>query len=244
MKKILATLFMSVAAAGSALAADLPQAPPPVRAPAAYVPVAPPVYNWGGVYVGINGGWGFGSTKWTVGPAGALASTSGSPSDNGGVVGGTLGVNFQTGAFVFGAEGDWDYSGVSTGTTTNVCNVTGTCQTGNNWLATFRGRAGYAADRVLFYGTAGGAFANMQTTINGASTTKSQAGWTAGVGVEVAFTDNITGKIEYLYTDLGTFNGNCTSAACLAVTGGPALPVSIKETQSLIRVGVNYKFNF
>jgi len=67
-----------------------------------------------------------------------------------GVVGGTLGANFQTGGFVFGIEGDWDYSAINTGTSATICNFTGTCQTGNNWLATLRGRAGYAADRVLF----------------------------------------------------------------------------------------------
>ena len=85
-------------------AADLPQAPPPPpQAPAAYIPAAPPVYNWGGIYVGINRGYGFGTAKWT--PSGGGAS---SDKANGGIVGGTLGANFQTGAFVFGVESDFD----------------------------------------------------------------------------------------------------------------------------------------
>jgi len=74
-----------------------------------------------------------------------------------------LGVNFQAGAFVFGIEGDWDYSAINTGTTASICTFSGQCQTGNNWLETVRGRAGYAADRVLLYLTGGGAFANVQT---------------------------------------------------------------------------------
>src|SRR5205807_4207142 len=82
---------------GHAFAADLPAAAPP-RAPAIYVPVVAPVYNWGGFYVGINGGWGFasGTTTATVvgGPFNGLAAT-GSGSLNGGVAGGQIGANYQ-----------------------------------------------------------------------------------------------------------------------------------------------------
>ena len=139
-----------------------------------------PVYNWAGVYAGINGGWGWGDGKFTIAPNTAFPTgLSGTPNDNGGVVGGTLGANFQTGGFVFGVEGDWGYSGINTGTTATICNFSGTCQTGNNWLATLRGRAGYAADRVMFFATAGGAFANVETTFNSVTTSHSQAGWTA-----------------------------------------------------------------
>jgi outer membrane immunogenic protein len=104
---------------------------------------------------------------------------------------------------------------------------------------------GWAVDRVLFYGTAGGAFGNNQSTFNGTTTTNTQAGWTAGVGVEVAFADNWTAKVEYLYVDLGTFNGNCATTTCIAAspTGAP-IPFNIKATDNLVRVGLNYKFNF
>src|SRR6516162_168047 len=217
---------------GSAFAADLPPLAPPPRAPAVYVPAVLPVYNWAGVYVGINGGWGWGNAKWTADAAGIFPGATGSPHDNGGVVGGTLGVNFQTDGFVFGVEGDWDYSGINTGTTASICTFSGSCQTGNNWLATARGR-GYAADRVLLYLTAGGAFANVQTNFNGVTTTHTQSGWTAGGGIEWAFTDNWTAKVEYLYVNLGNGSVNCVSTAC-AITSGtgglanvPPIPVSV-----------------
>jgi outer membrane immunogenic protein len=246
MKRIVSALMFSLVAAGGALAADLPQPPPP-QAPVQYVPVVAPVYNWGGIYVGINGGWGFGEAKWAVGPTlpGAPAGVSSTNNDNGGVVGGTLGFNYQMNALVFGVEGDFDYSAINTNSTLAVCNVSGTCQTGNNWLSTLRGRVGWAVDRVLFYGTAGGAFGNNQSTFNGTTTTNTQAGWTAGVGVEVAFADNWTAKVEYLYVDLGTFNGNCATATCIAAspTGAP-IPFNVKVTDNLVRVGLNYKFNF
>jgi outer membrane immunogenic protein len=166
------------------------------------------------------------------------------------VVGGTLGANFQADAFVFGFEGDWDYSGINTGTSHVVCSFSGNCQTGNNWLATARGRAGYAADRVPFYATAGGAFANVQTNFNGTTTTHTQSGWTVGAGVEWAFADNWTAKVEYLYVNLGNGSVNCATAACLIASGtgglpnGPPIPVSIGLTENLIRAGVNFKFSF
>ena len=40
---------------GQALAADLPMPAPPPRAPAAYIPVAPP-FSWTGIYIGGNAG--------------------------------------------------------------------------------------------------------------------------------------------------------------------------------------------
>ncbi len=237
MKRIVIAATLSIMAGGYAMAADLPQPPPP-QAPAAYVPVVMPVYNWGGIYVGINGGWGFGSAKWTA--TGNGTSVSGSDNDNGGVVGGTLGANWQINALVLGVEGDWDYSGVNTGTSGTVCSTFGTCQTGNNWLATLRGRVGYAVDRVLFYGTGGGVFANAQTTINGNQTSHNQSGWTAGLGVEVAFAENWTGKVEYLYADLGSQSVSCTIGLCAP---GP-VNINASLTESLVRVGVNYKFNY
>ena len=239
MKRIVFAGMLSLVAAGSTFAADLPQAPPP-RAPSVYIPAVVPVYNWGGVYIGINGGWGFGTAKWT-GPLGV----SGSVSDNGGLGGVTLGANFQSSAFVFGVEGDFDYSGINTGSSSTICAIIGTCQTGNNWLSTLRARAGFAMDRVLFYGTAGGVFGNAQTTLNGVSTTHTQAGWTAGLGIEGAFADNWTAKVEYLYANLGNASatGTCATAACGAPSAIP-ITVSTGLTDSLVRAGINYKFNF
>jgi outer membrane immunogenic protein len=112
-----------------------------------------------------------------------------------------------------------------------------------------RGRIGFAADRVLFYGTAGGAFGDVKTGLSGLTLQSStKFGWTAGAGVEGALTENWTVKLEYLYVDLGTTNCN-TSASCGfdVVAGGFAtVPAndSIKFTESVVRAGLNYKFNF
>jgi len=241
MKRIVLAAAMAFSAA-PALAADLPAPPPPPQAPAAYVPVAAPIYNWGGIYVGINGGYGFGQSAWT--PAGTVGT--GNFDVTGGLVGGTIGANFQTGEWVFGVEGDIDWSDI-TGSTTNTTTcapISCTFQTSNDWLGTVRGRVGYAFDRVLVYGTGGGAFGDIKASISNvlgsASATSTEFGWTAGGGVEVGITPNITAKIEYLFVDLSNGSLACTAAACNG--GTAAVPVSFDA--SLVRGGLNYKFNF
>jgi outer membrane immunogenic protein len=85
--------------------------------------------------------------------------------------------------------------------------------------------------------------ANVQTTFNGVKTTHTQSGWTGGAGLEWAFADNWTAKVEYLYVNLGNGSVNCATAACLAAAG-VAIPVSVGLTENLFRVGVNFKFSY
>jgi outer membrane immunogenic protein len=228
MKRFLIAGALALAAVGQAAAADLPQpAPPPPQAPVAYIPTVAPVYNWGGIYWGINGGYGFGKSDWTF-PGGS----TGNFNVSGGLIGGTLGFNYQMDAFVVGIEGDMDYSGMDG----NSSSCTPACETKNTWLGTARARVGYAADRVLFYGTAGGAFGNIQAnTANNVFQNSTKGGWVAGAGVEAAFADNWTARVEYLFVDLqnASFNG---------VFSGVATPTTVTFDGSLIRAGIDYKF--
>jgi outer membrane immunogenic protein len=249
MIRTIAFLCAAIGLSGSAFAADLPPAPAP-RAPAVYVPPVVPVYNWSGVYLGINGGYGFGSSEWTD-PLNLSGSTSsGNFNTNGGLVGGTAGVNFQTGGFVFGVEGDWDWQGLQGTSNGSFCNAISTpgialpsCETKSDWIATIRGRAGYAADRVLFYATGGGAAGNVQTGLSTLSLqSNTEYGWTAGAGIEWAFADNWTAKVEYLFVDLGNTTCN-TSANCGFDAAATASNNSVSFTESMIRAGVNFKFN-
>ena len=96
-------LKLSLIAAASfvvsnALAADLPR--PVYKAPAY---VADPIFSWTGFYIGANAGYGFGKSDWDF-PAGPSTSPKGF------VGGAQLGYNYQIGSFVFGLEGDYDYS--------------------------------------------------------------------------------------------------------------------------------------
>ena len=217
MKRLAYAALALLALSGAAWSADLP--PGPYYKAPAYLP---PVYNWTGFYIGANGGGGFGYSKW---------DTTSSFNPTGGVVGGTLGYNYQIGAAVLGVEGDIDWAGLS-GSTTGGCPAG--CKTSNSWLSTIRGRLGYAADRFMPYITGGGAFGNIQAStpgLGGASTTN--AGWTVGAGLEFAVAPRWTLKAEYLYVDLGKFN-------CGVGCGAPVDNVSFST--NLIRGGFNYRF--
>jgi outer membrane immunogenic protein len=232
MKRALVALLLSVVGAGGAFAADLPlPAPPPS---ASYFPAAGQ-YNWGGGYFGLNGGYALGTSDWTLG-----AASTGNFKANGFLFGGTLGGNFQYSRVVMGLEADMDWSGLSGSTSAGLCSVPAgfACQNKSDWLSTARGRAGYAFDRILFFATGGLALANVQLAVTSpaASVSSVRAGWTAGAGIEYAFADMWTAKIEYLYVDFGKID--CQVAA-IVVCGG-----SVTLTENVIRGGVNFKFNW
>jgi outer membrane immunogenic protein len=204
-------------------AADLPRRRAmPAKAPA-YVT---PVYNWNGFYAGINGGFGFGRSEWSAATGASTLDTSG------GLVGGTIGYNYQMGQWVLGLEGDVDWSDIAGSTTAVPC--TTSCEMRNFWLGTARGRLGYAVGRVLPFVTAGAAFGDIKATPTGfAGERDTKTGWTAGAGVEVALTGPWTAKIEYLYADLG--KSTCAAGNC-------ALSTNVDLTASMVRAGINYRF--
>ena len=153
-----------------------------------------PIYNWTGAYIGINGGGGWGRSDYSA------PFPTGSFNTSGGLVGGTLGYNWQMGQLVFGVEGDIDWSNIRGST---PCAGT-TCETRNDWLGTARGRLGYAFGRFLPYVTGGAAFGNVKTNIAGiGSASDTKAGWTLGGGLEYGLAGPWSIKAEYLYVDLG-----------------------------------------
>jgi outer membrane immunogenic protein len=206
---------------GAAQAADL-SVSPLYKAPPQ---VAAPVYNWSGFYIGGNAGGAWATSSWTT--AGNISNATG------GVAGGTAGFNFQTGHAVFGLEGDVDWANVK-GTTTSPGCPAG-CTTNEDWLATARGRAGYAFDRVMPYVTGGVAFGDIKASTPGfAGQAQTNTGWTAGGGVEFALTNNWTAKAEYLHVDLG--NMNCGFNCGVTANNN----VSLRE--DVVRGGVNFRF--
>ncbi|WP_137043612.1 outer membrane protein [Pseudolabrys sp. FHR47] len=203
---------------GAANAADMARrSAMPTKAP---VYVAP-IYNWSGFYAGINGGGGWGNAS-VSGPL----STGGDFDTKGGLVGGTLGFNYQMGQFVYGLEGDIDWTNLKGSAT---CAVGVTCEAKNNWLGTARGRIGYAFDRFLPYVTGGLAVGDVKTSATGlGSATSTKAGWTLGGGVEAAIAGPWTAKVEYLYVDLESANAPSGS--------------STDFKSNIVRGGINYRF--
>lgn len=212
-KLLLASVGMLALGVASASAADIARrvaAPPPVY-------VAP--FSWTGAYVGINGGYGWGNSNFSA------PFTSGSFDTSGGLVGGTLGYNWQVNQIVFGVEGDIDASWIKG---SGICGGL-SCQTKNTWLGTVRGRLGYAVDRFMPYVTGGLAVGDIKNTITGLGTAnETKAGWTAGAGVEYAFNGPWSIKAEYLYVDLGR--------------GGAIGGSNAKFQTNVVRAGLNYRF--
>ena len=204
-------------------AADLPR-----RYAPAYAPPLVPIFTWTGAYGGIVGGYGFGDFN---GRGNAIA---GSP--NGGLVGGTLGYNYQLPSnIVIGVEGDVAYAGIgNTQTTAGPVTAKNTL----NLQTTVRGRVGYAVNRMLFYATGGYAGGNLHTTIYDvpagfyAANSNFLSGYAIGAGAEYAIMPNLSGKVEYLYTDLGKGDNFV----------GTADATRVGISTSNIRVGLNYHF--
>jgi outer membrane immunogenic protein len=122
-----------------------------------------------------------------------------------------------------------------------------------DWFATFRGRAGVTfSPTVLGYVTGGlavggvkgsgvitGFAANAAPIAASFSNDDTQVGWTVGAGVEASLGGNWTGKIEYLYLDLGRYHAT-------AILLGNAPPIraefSSRVTDNILRAGINYRF--
>jgi outer membrane immunogenic protein len=191
----------------TAQAADLPYG---TRAP--YTVNQPlNVYSWAGPYLGGNLGYEWGSVD-------------NNPTKPSGFVGGIqAGYNWQAGSpWVFGVEGDIQATGAS--------DTFAPWKFSNPWFGTLRGRAGYALNNVLFYGTGGLAFGELRGQTFGLTETHTNIGWTLGVGAEVGLGQGWSAKIEYLYVDLN--DSNFTT-----ITG-----VSNGSQFGLVRAGVNYHF--
>jgi outer membrane immunogenic protein len=252
-----ASLIIAGVLAGNASAADMP-----LKAP---VYVAP--FTWTGVYLGINAGYGTSTSDGTayctntfgvVGGTGCSPTVSSTIRPAGGFVGGQLGANYQTGMFVFGVEADIQVAHINDSNTfTQPCCLpalaagTGVFTRAQNldWFGTVRGRLGLAIwDRTLIYGTGGLMYAeevvNSNLTFPGvtyqAQSSGTHAGWVAGGGIEYAFTNNLSAKLEGLYYNLGT--------ETVVAGPSPTLPAILPETTSftykgaLVRLGANLKF--
>lgn len=253
------------------MAADMP-----VKAPLRAVTA----YSWAGFYVGGNlgGAWQRASFSSTligcniVGCANGLphigfdpaiaAAGTGSNTQGGFTGGGQFGYNRQINSLVLGVEADINaLSGkpaIAAAGTVSAPN-TGTfaiVNTANaDWLATVRGRVGFAADRFLIYATGGAAFAHIEfsqsfsdlcctqsTPLTTFATSATKTGYAVGGGLEYAFASNWSLRGEYLYA--GGFGAVGGSYVATSVNGnGDLHSGSARLSIQQARLGLNYKFN-
>ena len=259
-KWIVTAAALLLAPLQSAWAADLP-----VKAPATKPATA---FDWSGFFVGGNVGYGWASD---ADPSHSLIDSSGSGltaffnaggfpvgADNpNGITGGVqAGYNWQNSALVWGLVADFQASGMQeessfasgapappfvTGTTTLDRKV--------DWFGTLRGKAGWAMQDWLFYGTAGLAYGHIKENMTFASSgvasasgsnTQTKVGWTVGAGLAYGW-DRWSVGIEYLYIDLGRTDATMTFAGYPGA-GGDSFTASSRNNLNIVRGLVNYRF--
>lgn len=248
-----AAVVLCFSAAG---AADLPVRTP-APAPVAYAPV----FLWSGFYVGVNGG--YGGDKFEYPFAGQIGQTtfSGKPSvtSSGALFGAQVGYNWQFASrWVVGIEADYQWSNIEGQVSINgavpgfgAANIVAGSEVTS--FGTVRARFGYGWDRALLYVTGGWAYGKVDNggalaivPIGGGgggfggalSRGTTNTGWTAGLGLEYALTNNLSFKTEYLYVDLGGKN-------LLTLAGGGIAARLDAETRfHVARAGLNYRFNW
>ncbi|PRH89653.1 porin family protein [Labrys okinawensis] len=222
---VTALILTSTAAFGADLAPSSVEPVPPAALP----------FSWTGFYAGANIGYAFGGDD-RVGVhypnyIGDIGKASGK-----GILGGLqAGYNYQLDNIVIGLEADIQGSQIKDSVTGSVAGIPGKGQSDVKWYGTLRPRIGYAFDRFLIYATGGLAYGNIDYKLNydGVSIKDSSTklGWTAGAGVEYAFTDNLSGRLEYQYVDFGGYR-----------VGNANLSTKATPDFHAVRVGLNYKF--
>jgi outer membrane immunogenic protein len=178
--------------------------------------------------------------------------------------GAQLGYNWQFGSMVAGLETDINYRGggskdgydvalAGVGPFANANRFTYGGGNGGDWFGTLRGRLGFAMDRTLLYATGGLAFGDTGnsgsayfystpgTPIGGtfvSNRNNTEWGWTLGAGIEHAFSNNWTAKLEYLYVNLDSGNTNIVNTLNTAYS----FSSRADDKFHVVRVGLNYKF--
>ena len=234
MKKLLFAAIASAIFAPPTFAADLP-----VKAPPA--PVAA-LYNWSGFYIGGDAGYFWGRTHEQNVGAAVLDAYPEPSGFSGGV---HAGYRHQFASIVLGVEADWDWLGSNTAAATYSLGFPADARIKFNDSNSVRGIAGYAIDRSLLYITGGASwlrykgcesdFGHTATCFPGIPEQSTNAlGWTLGGGYAYGFTNNLVGRIEYLYADYGTKS--------LASPGfGNGITTYEVKTHT-VRVGLSWKF--
>jgi outer membrane immunogenic protein len=226
----------AVVGTNAASATDLP-APVHTKAPV----TVDAAYNWSGFYLGVHAGYFLGRSR--VFDNGVLTE-SGAPTD--GFAGGLLaGYNRQFGPVVLGLEGDFGWSNAQGhGTVVVPPPPPPLLPPGPNayhlmWDSHFVGKAGFTSDRWLLFATGGVAVAgfSFQEGVPPGTPPSNRipatyVGFSVGGGVEYAFTQNLLGRLQYIYDDFG---GKSYTTA----DGGT---YRVNLTSQTLRGGLSWKF--
>lgn len=236
---LLGGAVLSLGLVNAASAADL-AARPYTKAP----PMMVSVYNWGGFYVGANGGWASSHKCWdyagTVAARLAVNVAEGCHDATGGVIGGQIGYNWQAGSWVFGLEAQGDWADLS-GRNVSLAFPAFTNRSRIDGIGLFTGRVGYAWNNVLLYAKGGAAVVSDKYNyyLNGAAVdtgTASETRWgaTVGAGLEYGFTPNWSVGLEYNHIFL--------DARDIAFNSPAQTVDRIHQDLDMVTARVNYRF--
>jgi outer membrane immunogenic protein len=220
---------------------------------------APPAYTWTGCYVGANAGAAFNRIEQNVEVPG-IASFGSSNRNTSFTGGGGAGCNLQFDPhWVAGIEGDFNYLHANAHQDFRIRfngeDTVGSQDTTVRWLATLRGRFGYAWDRWFLYATGGLAFGDVSSSVlatrfDGAGRIREQyygsyssvrTGWTIGGGFEYMLSQRLSAKFEYLHYDLGDASYSVNRTVSITTTLPATWNASASPSGDIVRVGLNYK---
>ena len=261
MRKLLlaGTAVAVVMAAGSAGAADM--ARPVYKAP----PPPIPVFSWTGWYVGVHVGGAWGTKEWSDPITFDGISTFTNPDRtinnygvNGFLGGLQIGYNYQTGPWVWGVEAQASWAGIRGSDACPFFLGKATCRTNVDAPGSFAVRFGGTIDRAMLYVKGGLAWAYERHRISSTNFASfdgvgfgaysiEQKHWRwggmLGAGVEFAFTNSISGKLEYNYMDFGTRTYTFAFPGAFPFILSETVDVKIRQNIHLVKVGLNYRFD-
>lgn len=249
-------LFVAAVAAGALAAVARPASAADIAVAPIYRPAPVVIFSWTGIYIGAHLGGGWARKEESALPfrnAGSTISLAPTSFDLGGWLGGgQVGANYQSGSWVLGieAQASWARLTGSSACSSTVALAGATtvfaadCSAKVYNLGTIAGRLGFALDHLLIYGKAGAAWTddkyNIVTPTAGLplvfGANETRWGWMLGAGLEYAFTDAWSAKVEYNYMNFGSRGIRFSDT-----TGLVFVDTSISQHSSVVKIGINYR---
>ena len=236
---VFATTMFAVALAGMSAPAT-----------AEFTPTTSP---WGGFYVGVQGGYGWGKTDVVEDPANPVAyngAGNGWSYDAEGMLGGVhVGLDWESYALILGIEASLGYLAVEGEAPDPASPGLDTVALGGRgYYADITGRIGFAPDNTLYYMKGGLALADLgleiEDTCSGGSCSLTtitatddglQDGWTMGVGIAYAFSSGLSARLEYAYYDFGEI-------AVVGTSGGTSYSWDQEVNFHAVTAGLSFMF--
>ncbi|MES5486714.1 outer membrane beta-barrel protein [Bradyrhizobium sp. INPA03-11B] len=233
---LLTASIIALNAAAPAFGADLAAQPVFTKAPPPLV-LPPAIYDWTGLYIGINGGWGSSHNCWDF----AATTPEGCHDANGATVGGQVGYRWQVFNVVYGVEAQGNWANFS-GSNISAVFPSDSNRTKIDAFGLFTGQIGYSFNNVLLFAKGGAAVTNnsyqLSTAATGAEFARSDNlrwGGALGAGLEVGFAPNWSFGVEYDHLFMQD------NDIIFTASGGSG--DRIQQDVDLVTVRLNYKFS-